>query len=362
MNTSRREFLHATMSVGALAALGGTAALTASAFANEKPAPMLTRGVVLYPFDLSLADWPERCAKVGINTIGLHAARRLDVLRDFIAGEDGRSFLSRCEKLGIAVEYELHAMGELLSRELYYKDPALFRMDEKGKRNVDANCCPHSATALDIIAAKAVEWAKIFRPTTHRYFYWPDDGAQWCRCEKCREFSASEQALLVENHILRALRAHDAAATLAHIAYSHTLAAPVLVRPEAGVFLEFAPIVRDYVRSIAERDAKTAGVAPDPLTHGGYLDILAENLRVFGADTAQVLEYWLDVSLFSKWTRPAVKLPWNAAVCRADIAAYRALGVRHITTFATYIDADYVKLHGDPQPALDEYGAAFKQP
>lgn len=98
------------------------------------------------------------------------------------------------------------------------------------------------------------------------------------------------------------------------------------------------------------------------MTNGGYLDILAENLRVFGVEHAQALEYWLDVSLFSSWKRPAVKLPWNAAVCRADIAAYRALGIRHITTFATYIDADYVKLHGDPQPALDEYGAAFKQP
>ena len=347
---TRRRFLATT-----------AAALPALAFAQEESAPAGTRGVVLYPFDLSLADWPDRCAKAGINTIGLHAARRLDVLRDFIAGADGRSFLSRCEKLGIAVEYELHAMGELLSRELYYKEPALFRMDENGKRNVDANCCPHSADALDIIAAKAAEWAKIFRPPTHRYFYWPDDGAQWCRCEKCRDFSASEQALLVENHILRALLAHDAKATLAHISYSHTLAAPRRVKPEGGVFLEFAPIARNYARSIAERDAKTTHAAgPDPQTNGGYLDILAENLRIFGVGHAQVLEYWLDVSLFSKWTRPAVKLPWNAAICRADIAAYRALGVRHITTFATYIDADYVKLHGDPQPVLDEYGAAFK--
>jgi len=77
------------------------------------------------------------------------------------------------------------------------------------------------------------------------------------------------------------------------------------------------------------------------------------------AEHAQVLKYWLDASMFSKWTRPVVKLPWNAAICRADIAAYRALGIRHITTFATCLDADYVKLHGDPQPALDQYGAAF---
>ena len=36
-----------------------------------------------------------------------------------------------------------------------------------------------------------------------------------------------------------------------------------------------------------------------------------------------------------------------------------ALGVRHITTFTTYFDAGYVKFQGDPQPLLDEYGAAF---
>ena len=124
------------------------------------------------------------------------------------------------------------------------------------------------------------------------------------------------------------------------------LAAPQRVKPEPGVFVEFAPIQRDYAHRIADRDAKTTStIATNPATNGGYLDLLAENLRVFGTEHAQVLEYWLDVSRFSNWTRPAVKLPWDAAICRADIAAY--------------LDADYEKLHGDPQPALDEYGAAF---
>jgi hypothetical protein len=344
---NRRQFLATAAS-----------ALPALALAQEKPPD--TRGVVLYPFDLTLADWPERARRAGLNTIGLHAAKRLDVLRDFLAGEDGRRFIGQCEKLGIAVEYELHAMGDLLSREWYHKEPTLFRQEERGGRNIDANCCPHSAAALDIIAGKAVEWARVFRPTTGRYFYWPDDGAQWCRCGKCREFSASEQALIVENAILRALRAHDPRATLSHISYAHTLSAPERVKPEPGVFLEFAPIQRDYARSIADRDAKTKRPKPDPATNGGYLDILAANLKVFGVETAQALEYWLDVSLFSMWKRPAVKLPWSSEVCRADIAAYRAFGMRHVTTFATYLDADYVRLHGDFQPVLEEYGTALR--
>jgi hypothetical protein len=54
-----------------------------------------------------------------------------------------------------------------------------------------------------------------------------------------------------------------------------------------------------------------------------------------------------------------VKLPWREDICRADIAAYRRLGVKHITTFATCIDADYALMYGDPQPVLDQYGAAF---
>jgi hypothetical protein len=33
--------------------------------------------------------------------------------------------------------------------------------------------------------------------------------------------------------------------------------------------------------------------------------------------------------------------------------------VRHITAFATFIDADYAKMHGDPQSVLDQYGKAL---
>jgi hypothetical protein len=117
--------------------------------------------------------------------------------------------------------------------------------------------------------------------------------------------------------------------------------------------------LRDYSKSIADHSAKTRrphDSHPDPNTNGGYLEILESNLKLFGAETAQILEYWLDVSMFSKWTRPAVKLPWNAEICRDDVAAYRKLGIRHITSFANYTDADYLRIHGDPQETLNSYG------
>ena len=73
-----------------------------------------------------------------------------------------------------------------------------------------------------------------------------------------------------------------------------------------------------------------------------------------------MLEYWLDVSRFSGWRRPSKKIEWHPDVLRADLDAYARRGLRHVTSFATWIDAGYARTHGDPQPVLDDYGAALK--
>ena len=68
-----------------------------------------------------------------------------------------------------------------------------------------------------------------------------------------------------------------------------------------------------------------------------------------------MLEYWLDVSRFSRWKRPGVKLPWNREVFVADVEAYWNLGIRHVTTFAAWIDAKYQERFGDLS-FIQEYG------
>jgi len=236
-------------------------------------------------------------------------------------------------------------MAALLPRELFAARPELFRMDESGRRNPDANLCVSHVDALAIVSANAAELGRILRPDTGRYFLWGDDGRAWCRCPRCRELSESEQALLVEHQLLTALR-HDApAATVAHLAYHGTLAPPQQIEPRPGVFLEFAPIRRTSDRSFAEQSGEVGGDG---------LASLDANLSVFGAAEAQVLEYWLDVSRFSSWRRPAVELPWDRAILAADVATYRARGIRHLTSFACFIDAAYVTRHGEPP--LREYG------
>ncbi|HSB18089.1 MAG TPA: DUF4838 domain-containing protein [Bryobacteraceae bacterium] len=330
---------------GFLSALGGAAMLRPMACAPQ----FATRGVVLIPEDLTLPDWPDRAKQSGLTTVALHHGRSVfEVIKSVTSGA-GQEFLARSRRLRLEVEYELHAMSELLPRWMFEEDKSLFRMNEKGERVPDWNLCVHSTRALEVASENAVAVARLLRPTTSRYFYWGDDGRPGCRCGKCRELSDGEQALLLENHMARALRRHDSRAQLAHLAYSTTLAAPRQVKPEPNVFLEYAPIARRYDIPYSEQMEGRDGLAN-----------LDANLRVFPAATAQVLEYWLDVSRFSRWKRPAAKLPWNRDVFLADVRTYAARGIRHITSFACYIDAEYVRRHGEPW-AISEYGAGLRQ-
>jgi hypothetical protein len=242
-------------------------------------------------------------------------------------------------------------MRELLPRALFAKDPGLFRMNDQGARTPDANLCVHSPHALEIVATNALRLARQLKPTTGRYFFWGDDGQPWCRCPRCREFSDSDQALLLDNYLVEKLRKLDPRAQLAHLAYANTLAPPKRVKPAPGVFLEFAPIHRQYDTPYARQSGLEAR---------DDLKSLEENLRVFPAGTAQALEYWLDVSRFSRWKRPAVELPWRRNVLEADAQTYARLGLRHVTTFAVWIDADYVKRFGEPG-AIQQYGETLRQ-
>jgi hypothetical protein len=308
-----------------------------------------SRGVVLIPEDLTLRSWPDRIRKAGLTTVALHHGRSAFEVIKCVTAPQGQEFLELSRRLGLQIEYELHAMSELLPRWWFEQDKSLFRMSDAGKRVPDWNLCVHSPRALEIAAENAVAIARLLRPTTGRYFYWGDDGRPWCRCPKCRELSDSEQALIVENHLAKALRAHDPRAQVAHLAYSSTLPAPRLVKPEPNVFLEYAPIQRRYNIPYSEQMDGRDGLAN-----------LDANLQVFPAATAQVLEYWLDVSRFSHWKRPAVKLPWNRDVFLADLGTYSKRGIRRITSFACYIDADYVARYGDPQ-ALEDYGSGLRE-
>jgi hypothetical protein len=313
--------------------------------------PFVTRGIVLRTTDLQSLDWPARAARAGLSTIGTHVFPH--EVADFAQSDAGHSFLAECRSLGIQVEHELHAMSDLLPRDLFGVDPAMFPMNDDGVRVPDYNLCVHSLAALEIVAQTAERFTRLLPSTTGRYFYWPDDGQPMCRCPRCRSLSDSDQALIVENHILAAIRRADPRATLAHLAYVTTLAPPSNVRPADGIFLEFAPITRLYDRPLRVRDAHQPGYPG----HGELLDYLDANLAVFPRDSAQILEYWTDASHFSEWEPRNVRpVPWNEAVFQDDLHTYAQRGIRHITSFGVWLDADYVRRHGEPPVALYAQG------
>src|SRR5688500_13007572 len=192
-----------------------------------------TRGVVLAVEDLSTVDWPTKASESGINTIATHITP--SQVATFIQSPKGQHFLAQCEKLGIEVEHELHAMNDLLPRSLFTEDSMMFRMNKAGRRVADYNLCVHSEKALDIASQNAVKYAKILTPTTGRYFYWIDDAMPMCYCSQCNQYSDSEQALILENRMIIALKQFDPRATLAHLAYANTMEAPKKVKPEPGI-------------------------------------------------------------------------------------------------------------------------------
>lgn len=335
-----------------------------SATAGESSAPagkssamqgsLTTRGIVLTTADLLTLDWPELAAKAGLTTIATHIMPS-EVI-PYMQSSKGKRFVEDCHRRGLKVEHELHSMRDFLPRSLFAKDPSMFRMNAEGNRTADFNCCPSSQKALDLIAENAVKTARICRSDTERYFYWIDDAQPLCSCPKCRDLTYTDQAVLIENAMLKALQSEiSPKATLAHLAYHDTIEPPKNIKPLPGLFLEFAPIHRLYSAPLSRRDV---GINQKQ-THDYLLKLLDENLKIFPATTAQALEYWIDVSFHSRWKKPAKKLPWNPEICRDDVKTYVSRGIKNITSFAVYIDRAYRDQFHDLS-FINEYGKILR--
>lgn len=309
------------------------------------------RGVVVYPDDITSVgpdEWKRRIDLAGINLIGLHAATSndpIDTLEAFVKSGAGQDFLSLCAAAGVDVEYELHALECLLPRGLYQEHPEYFRMDENGNRCPDYNMCFSCEEAYEAMRPQIETLLEWVRPTTQRYYFWTDDKVgKFCHCERCAAFSPAEQALIYENRLLSLIREYDPEATLAHLAYQQTLSAPVNVRAEDGVFLEYAPIKRDYRYPLTEE--QTAA--------------LRANTMAFPAHSQHILEYWLDESMFSRWKKgQPVPLPFETSQASRDIDCYRRHGAADVTCFATWLNGLYISRFGSTDDIFRGYGESY---
>ena len=296
----------------------------------------------------SKLDYIEIAERTGINTFSIY---------NFPMDSDTwTAYSGECAKKGIDIEFEEHMLGWLLPRDLFGEHPEYYRMDKNGNRNNDANGCPSSQEALDIIRERAKIIAERYRSTNNKYYCWMDDTGDICHCPQCKDLSPADQALTFENVIIEGLRAVNPDAMLAHLAYYNTVEAPTKVKPAEGIFLEFAPIDRDHYHPMSD----TFASGKDGRTHGQYLKALGDNLKVFPKETAQVLEYWLDCSLFSGWDESNLKeVAWNQKLFEDDVDTYASYGIRNITTYTSYISAKYVEKFGYPD-CIDKYATYLR--
>jgi hypothetical protein len=305
------------------------------------------RGIVFTPKDLEGLDWVPLLAKSGLNVVALHGG-----VEDVIAyseSAEGQRFAAEATDAGLAYECELHAMSWLLPREHFAPHPEWFRMDRHGERQADANLCPAHPDALALVTARAVDLARRLPPSTDRYYFWPDDAGAWCHCDQCRALAPSDQHVLVMNAIVSAVRAFRPEARLSCLAYANCLAAPQAVKPAPGLFLEYAPIERCYRHALADPSCELNR------EHAAGLPALLER---FGTAGAQVLEYWLDASMFSDWRRPARPVPLRPDLLAADLDFYAGLGFHSATSFGVFLDAEYFAAYGTPP--VEAYGRALR--
>ena len=296
--------------------------------------------LLIHPEELS-REWVDRLANQGVEVLGLHpvggnsAADSAKRLMRQVEDPAFRSLIDYAYEKGLQVEYELHAASYLLPRDLLETHPEYFRL-ENGERTALCNFCVSNEEALELLTDNAVEMVKKLYRSRPYYYLWMDDTrAKYCTCDACSKLTISDQQMLVVNRMAQKLRAAIPGAKVCFLAYHGTETPPTQIKPVEGVFLEYAPMNRDFSApaSAVSREAK---------------ENIAKLMEVFGKEDATVLEYWYDNSMFSKWTKPPKAFVPRNDLIPGDLRWYESLGFAHIASFACYLGEDYVNLHGQP--------------
>ncbi|MBQ3080428.1 MAG: DUF4838 domain-containing protein, partial [Clostridia bacterium] len=224
--------------------------------------------------------------------------------------------------------------------------PDWFRMDENGERKPDYNMCASNPDALDYVADRSEILARLMKTNSHRYAYWIDDVKGYkCNCSACRALSAADQALRIMNAMLRGIKRADPEAMLPYLAYHDTIIVPEKTQPLQGIYLEYAPINRDIHMAINDE------TSDKNRAESAYI---RELIAFFGKKNSRVLEYWVDNSLFSNWTRPPKKMYFDSETMKKDVDFYHEVGFSQMTSFACFLGEDYIDLYGEPD--MDAYG------
>lgn len=297
--------------------------------------------LIIHPEELSRA-WVDRASKAGVTVLGIHpkggkrAPIYLAEMIEMMKMPEYRALIDYARERGLEIEYELHAASFLVPRKLFAEKPELFRMNAHGERTPDMNFCPSNEEALAILAKNAAELADALYGSNDNFYFWLDDcRGSACCCEKCRAYTPSDQQMIAVGAMARAVRAKKPNARFAYLAYADSMPPPRAVKPEEGIFLEYAPMEKykneEGSRALAAEEEK----------------MLPSLFEFFGRDGAKVLEYWYDNSMFSGWVKPPKRFTPDANAIARDVRAYREMGFCYISSFACFLGEDYEEIYGE---------------
>jgi len=278
-----------------------------------------------YAFMDQVEDWVVWAAHNRLNTIFLHVTHEPLALgsapeSQWQAHRDRAVSLAR--QRGVTIEHGGHWLSALLPRNLFKQMPNAFRY-HNGRRTPDHNFCPTDPSGLAVIRRNAEAHFRA-HPEADVFHLWPDDipGGGWCACERCREYTPSEQALLAINAVAEALETVSPRAQIAFLAYHDTEDVPTRVAPRHNVCLLWAPRKRCYAHSTNDP------ACPVNVPH--YADTFRAQVAHFrSAMSSRVFEYYLDAILFKS------ALPPLPTVMQHDLGFYRDVGAHTVQALMT---------------------------
>lgn len=230
-------------------------------------------------------QWYHFLAKLRFNSLCAHVSGS-KVVEDSFA-----------RLMGMRLEVGGHGMSACLPRELFEKEPELFRMfqpeDFAGKRMKDSNFCPSNPKTRRIVKENFKKRiASAIKNGYHAVHAWADDlpAGGWCMCSRCRALTATDQAQYVMNLEAQAVRETGSSLRVPAIAYHDTMFPSYTIAPDPLCFLLFAPRERCYAHALDD---------PSCALNRHYLKALEEwTARYRGIDDSHTFEYYNDKILY----------------------------------------------------------------
>jgi hypothetical protein len=187
-------------------------------------------------------------------------------------------------------------------------------MNEKGQRVPDWNLNPFSQPALDYVSSGLADYFAP-APEVTMFHAWPDDieGHGWSNDPAHKDYNPSDQALLVANAVVTALRRKLPDAQFPFLGYHDTVEPARNVKPAPGILYFWAPRERCYAHGLADARCGLNAV---------YRKELENALPVFAPANTEIFEYYVDHVLFENMANPPL-----GDVIAADTRYYAGLGV-----------------------------------